>query len=789
MAAIAVQPEAAGLPMFPATEPAPSADLFALSSHARAREALELGLEMRDLGFNIFVVGDDRAGRMTGTLAFLEAEMAKRTAPSDCLYVNNFRRAHRPRPLAVPAGVGRRFRDRMEALIPQLREGLAHAFGEESAQADLRKEQEALGAELAKRIEALRVEARASSLDLAQTPQGMQIVRAGGDDAPDWMTLPEEDRRRIEAVGREIGQKLGAVNKWAAEQQRAIAERAQSLSKTIAEQAIALLVDGVKVEFAEYTNVSHWLDTLKADAVEHLQNFAPLPPGQPPPPGYEPPERRYAVNLLVDHSDNEHPNVVLEPNPSYQNLFGRMEYRQVGGIVETDFSLIQPGALHRANGGVLVLRAEALAAQGDSWRFLKGAIRDQVIQLEELYRSNGIPIAGAPRPKEIPLNVKIVIVGAPRWYYTFFSADPDFQTYFKIKADIDSDMEASEANLKGLGAIVQAMAAKRGSCVCSAAALAELFGLSSRWAGDRTKLSAQFERMDDLVAEAVKIAQRADRKATIEADDIRAARKARARRNGRIADRSQEMIRRGGVKIDVKGAVVGQVNGLTVRDIGDHAFGGPSRVTARTSIGRRGVVNIERDVAMGGPIQQKAAMILHGFFTGQFARRMPLAFTASMTFEQNYGGVEGDSATLAEAVAIVSDLAGLPVRQDIAITGSMNQFGKAQAVGGVYHKLEGFFQVCQEAEGGLTGSQGAIVPANNAEQLLLSHEVEAAMRAGQFHVWTVDHLDDALTLMLDTPVGEADADGQYPEASVYGRVQATLRMFHAELVRAERMIG
>lgn len=788
MALAPVSPDAAGRPAFDVPTPSESADVFALSSHARAREALELGLAMREPGFNVFVVGDDRSGRMTATLTFLQAEMAKRAAPTDWLYVNNFRRPHRPRPLAVPAGVGRRFRDRVEKLVPQIRDGLAHAFGQEATQSEMRKEQEALATEISKRIETLREEARAQGVDLAQTPQGMQVVRAGGEEAADWMSLPEEERRRIETAGREIGQKLADFNRWAAERQQNVSERAQGMSKEIAEAAIALLVDGVKVEFTEYTNLAHWLDELKRDAVDRLPIFSPELATQPGQPGFEPPERRYTVNLLVDHGDDEHPNVVLEPNPTYQNLFGRMEYRQVGGIVETDFSLIRAGALHRANGGVLVLRADALARHGLSWEFLKGAIRDGAIQMEELHRFSGLPIAGAPRPKEIPLNVKVVIVGAPQWYYTFFSADPEFQAYFKVKADIDPDMDASTENLARLGAVAQAMAERRGACACSDSALAELFGLASRWSGDRTKVSSRFERMDDLIAEAVVIAKRRGNVETIEVEDIRASREARDRRNRRTEDRSHEAIRRGGIQIDVTGAVVGQVNGLTVRDIGDHAFGGPSRVTARVSIGRRGVVNIERDVAMGGPIQQKAAMILQGWFAGRFARRMPLSFTASMTFEQNYGGVEGDSATLAEAVAIVSDLAGLPVRQDVAITGSMNQRGVAQAVGGVHHKIEGFFRTCDEA-GPLTGTQGAVVPASNADQLLMNEAVTAAMAAGAFHIWTAETLEDALELLLDTPVGEVDADGAYPDDTVYGRIQATLRLFNEELIRAERLSG
>ncbi len=775
----------AGMPDFPFAPPLAEPDVFSLTSHARAKEALELGLQMREPGFNVFVVGDDRSGRMTATLKFLEDEMRQRPKPNDWLYLNNFRRPHRPRPMALTAGMGRRFRDRIAKLIPQIREGLQHAFGEESAQADLRKTQEALAAEISKRLEALRGEARAHGLDVAQTPQGMQVVRAGGEEAPEWLSLPEEIRLKIEAAGREIGQKLGAFNEWAAGQQKKVTEQAQGMSKTIAESAIALLVDSVKLEFTEHTGIARWLDALKDDAVENLQQFSAEAAKQP---GFQPPETRYAVNLLVDHADDEHPNVVLEANPTYQNLFGQLEYRQAGSGVTTDFSLIRAGSLHRANGGVLVLRAETLASQAVAWQFLKGAIRDGVIQIEELHRFNGIPIAGAPRPKSIPLKLKVVIVGAPRWYYTFFSADPEFQAYFKIKADIDSDMEATAPNLSGLGAVAQEMAEKRGSCACSKGALTELFGISSRWAADRTKVSARFEKLDDLIAEAVIIARGNGRKDTIEQEDIHAARAAKLRRNKRVEDRSQEAIQKGAVKIDIKGEAIGQVNGLTVRSQGDHSFGGPSRVTARAYIGRRGVLNIERDVALGGPIQQKAAMILQGYFAGQFARRIPPSFTASMTFEQNYGGVEGDSATLAEAAAIISDLAQLPVRQDIAITGSMNQLGVAQSVGGVHHKVEGFFRSCLEA-GGLTGTQGCIVPASNAESLVLDKEVTRAIAAGTFSIWTAETLSDALEQLLSTPTGEADDNGDYPPESIFGRVQAMLRMFNDELNRSERFIG
>lgn len=781
-----IPPNEAGLPRFDPGEPKKQANIFALGSHSRAKDALVRGLELREPGFNIFVVGEDRSGRMTATLAFLEEEMTKRPPPPDWLYLNNFRREYCPQPISLPAGLGRKFKERMTALVPQIRDGLAHAFGEQNAQAGFEVQKERLSKEISERLESIRLKARSTGLDIAQTPKGMTIVSSGSEDPPEWSNLSDPERELLETSVRELEKALSELNNWATEQQLQVHRSTQRLSKTIAESAISMLTEGVKREFPDQTDLSEWLDELKKDAVEHFHLFAPISPGQQLPPGYEPPEQRYAVNLLVDHSEDLHPQVVLEANPTYQNLFGRLEYLQAGGGAETNFTLIKSGALHRANGGVLVLRADALAAAEVSWQFLKGAIRDCTIRIEELHRFNGIPIAGAPQPQEIPLNLKVVIVGSPHWYYTFFSSDPEFKSYFKIKADIDADMPASADNLRGLGAVVQEMAQKRGSYTCSKDALSELLGHASRWADDRTRISSRFEQIDDLIAEAVVIAKLSGNNLQLDTSEIRAARQARLHRNGRVEDRSQEMIRNGNVKIDLSGKVIGQVNGLTVRNIGDHTFGSPSRITARTSIGRKGIVNIERDVSLGGPIQQKAAMILQGYFNGLFARKAPLSFTASMTFEQNYGGVEGDSASLAEAVAIISDLAGMPVKQSIAITGSMNQHGVAQSVGGVRHKIEGFFRACEEAEVGLTGDQGVIVPASNANQILLDQNVEIAIAQSTFNIWTVETLADALELMLGAPAGEKNQDGIFPPDSIFGRVRKTLDMFNEELIRAER---
>ena len=776
----------AGLPYFEVLELEKSANTFSLESHTRAKEALERGLEMSEPGFNIFVVGEDRSGRMTATLAFLEEEMAKRPPPPDWLYLNNFLQENQPHAFPLPSGLGKAFKKRLNSLISQIREGLVYAFDQEQIQGMLKAQKEQLNAEIFEKLEKLRSEAHDAGLEINQTQQGIFVVNSEQKAKAKSKNSPEEDSEGVDIRVQELEYKISQFTKWATGEQIKIQQSSQSLGRKIADATISMLIKNLKEEFSEIHSICNWLDELQMDATEHFHLFLPPSSNQTNHPGYEPPERRYAVNLFVDHNSSKHPKVVLEANPTYQNLFGRLEYLQEGGGADTDFTMIYPGALHRANGGVLVLRADALAGSDISWKFLKGAIRDETIQIEELHRFNGIPIAGAPKPQSIPLNLKVVIVGTPHWYYTFFSSDPEFKSYFKIKAEIDGDMPASSNNLSRLGGIIQKMAHDRGGYTCSNSAVSELFSYASRWAEDRKRISSKFEQIDDLIAEAAAIAKQSGYIKQLEAADIKAARTARLRRNSRVEDRNQEMIQNGSVKIDLNGLVIGQVNGLTVRDVSDHTFGSPSRVTARTSIGRKGVVNIERDVALGGPIQQKAAMILNGYFLGTFARRTPLSFTASMTFEQNYGGVEGDSASLAEAVAIISDLAKMPVNQSLAITGSMNQLGVAQSVGGVRHKIEGFFRACEKSRDGLTGEQGVIVPASNKEQILLDQSVQDAISNGKFHIWTVEHLADALELMLGAPAGEEEQDGSFPSETIFGRVQATLSMFNHQLILSER---
>ncbi|HCP01853.1 MAG TPA: hypothetical protein DIT35_10215, partial [Rhodospirillaceae bacterium] len=471
-----IEANQAGLPVFVAADAAGTANaqVFSLSSHARAREALEFGLDVCDPGFNIFVVGDDRSGRMTATLSFLEGALREGPKPDDWVYLNNFRRNNEPLAVRLPSGKGRRFRDDMAALVPQLREVLNQAFSRDEYQQRLHDEDAAMRTKIGKAIEVARSAADASGLSLLQSPQGLVVAMVGDDGKPqDISSLPDAERTKMEKAGKVVSQMLAEVNRDAARLQAELTECVGALNRSVAENAIGGLVDTLIERYQDVQGLNLWFVSFKVDLLDNFALFLPqdedsdvtvhiaTPGGRPTA------EARYAVNLLVDNGDISGPPIVLEGNPTYANLFGQIEYRQSGGVLATDYSLVQPGALHRANGGVLVLRAEALAANADSWAQLKGALRDGLVRTEEQYRAGSVPVAGAPKPAPVALDVKVVIVGAPQWYYTFFSVDPEFQAYFKVKAEIDAVMEASSDNLTCYTGLLQGFANKHGATTCA----------------------------------------------------------------------------------------------------------------------------------------------------------------------------------------------------------------------------------------------------------------------------------------------------------------------------------
>ncbi len=759
--------------------------VFDFTSHERAREALELMVSMPGNGFNAFVLGESRSGRLTSTVEFLTEEAKSLPAPKDWVYVNNFVRSWEPIPAALPAGRGRQFRERMAALVENVSEALRTALGGADFQKRVEEEGNAARQKINAEMESVQAEARGHGLEILETPQGPKIVAIDSEGetvVPDALT--DEQKATIDANAQLLVGRIHNISRDAATMQGVLQARMLELGRQTADFTCAQMIDAVTVDFSEIPDLTRWLVALKADIVENYRAFLPISDDMQRPPEMEP-KIRYAVNLLVDNQGEEHAPIVVEANPTYERLFGRIEYRQSSKGMETDFTLVRAGAFHRANGGILVLRADGVASSPGSWQAIKAALRDKELQIEEPFRNTGPAVAGAPSPQPIPLDLKVVLVGAPRWYYNFFSADQEFQSHFKLKADIDPVMEASQENIANYGGIIRQMArsAETGERQCDDAAISLLLGLAARWAADRRKLSSQFERISDVIQESCRIAK-SESSRTITLEMVIRALAASRRRNARIEDRIQEQIAEKSVLISTIGSKVGQVNALTVRDMGDYAFGTPSRVTASASVGRRGIVNIERDVGLGGPIQQKGALVLQGWLTGRFARRFPLSFNVYITFEQSYGGVEGDSASLAELLCILSDLSGVPVRQDLAITGSVNQHGEAQVIGGAHHKVEGFFRTCKEA-GPLEGTQGVAVPLANEDSLVVSDEVAAAVSDGSFSIFAVASTEDAVELFMGVPAGEPDANGNYPPETVFGKVAARLEEYDCILAQRD----
>ena len=735
---------------------------------------MKFGLTMSEPGFNIFVLGLDRAGRMTATLEYLKKSMEERPAPQDWVYLNNFSRTNRPRPYALPAGEGRKLADAMETLVSHLREAFASAFNAPAHLTETQTQTEEARAQLREKFDALREYARERGLDVQENEKGVMIVALNEDGEPVSLDeIPKERRAEAEDAFEEVAEEARKTLLSTRDLEEQISDTLDALRRGAAKVVLKPRIRKIRDKFTA-PGMKAWFEALEKDILDNIDAFeeASDQPAIDSGDGKMPEtvDDRYAVNLLIDHSRDKHPDVVLEPSPSYDNLFGQIQYRPVAGGMHPHFSLIKPGALHRANGGVLVLRAESLVEHEDSWAFLKAALRDGEIRIEETHKS-GPPTAGAPEPRPIPLDVKVVIVGAPKYYYTFFSLDVDFRNHFRVKADIDADMPAAGRNISIYTGLLRDSALSRTGIPLDNGAIRQLLGQAARWAGERDKLTAQIERVEDVAIEAGALAK-TDKRSSIRAADVRRAIEERRHRNSRLEDRSHERVQRREILIDSYGAVVGQVNALTVLDYGDHAFGLPARVSARSYVGSLGVLNIERMVDMSGPLQQKSVMTIEGFLKSRFAQEFPLSFACNVTFEQNYGGIEGDSASMAELCAIISSISNIPMRQNIGVTGSMNQFGQAQPVGGISHKIEGFYRIC--ADQGFTGDQGVIIPLANAENVVLREEVVQAIRQGKFNIWTVEHINDAIELLSGKPCGD-HPEGQYTADSVYGKAMERLR--------------
>ena len=763
----------------------------------RALQALRFGVGIRRPGFNVFALGVTGLGKHRTVRRILEKQAALEKAPSDWCYVHNFDHPNRPRALCLPAGKGGALRADMTQLVDELRAALPATFESEEYQRRNQTIDDEFEEKPESAIEALRERAKARNIALLRTPLGYALGPIRGDKvlgADDFKSLPDEEQEdikaEIEVFEKELQSLLRKVPVWEKQHR----ERLRALNQEVARFAVAHLLEDLEKRYADQERVLAHLLAVREDVVENADKIlgrpaSPLPAAlglQAPGDGEEDLFVRYQVNVLVEHDELQGAPVVYEDHPSHQRLIGRTEHVSRFGALLTNFTLIRPGALHLANGGYLVIDARKLLSQPFSWDALKRALRQEEVRVESLGEMLSLVSTVSLEPEAIPLDLKVVLVGEPFLYYLLCALDSEFAELFKVPADFDERMEVNENGERLFARLVATIARDHRLHPFESEGVAAVLEWAAREAHATDRLTTRTSRLSDLLCEADYWAATGGRE-RVTRGDVQRAVEAGTYRSDRLRSRIYEEIERGSILIDASGERTGQCNALSVLQLGPFAFGRPSRITAQARPGRGEVVDIEREVELGGPIHSKGVMILAGYLGGRYACGRPLALSASLVFEQSYGSVEGDSASLAELLALLSSLADVPLRQSIAVTGSVNQHGDVQAVGGINEKIEGFYDVC--ARNGLDGTQGVVIPAANRRQLMLRPDVVDAARRGYFRVWAVERVDEAIELLSGRPAGTVGADGAFPQGSFNGLVAHRLRRFAQQAEAAQRALA
>ncbi len=738
-------------------------DLHDIIGQPRAIEAVQFGIGMRHEGYNLFVLGPPGIGKHALVRQFLGQEAVAKSTPDDWCYVNNFEQPYKPRVLRLPPGQGLGLCQDMNRMMEELQTTIPAVFDSE----DYRTRKQVLLEEFKEReekaFEELKRRATEHGFALMKTPVGLAFAPVHNGhvlSSEQYDQLPEVEQERIKAELAELQEQLQATIQEAPRWEREFRERLKMLNREVALLAVGHLVAELRQKYSGLPAVVSYLDAVQQDIVEHVDDFRPAEESSPAALNLAlsgaakdaSPFRRYQVNLLVDNSSTQGAPVIFEDHPTHQNLVGKVEHvvSQMGALL-TDFTLIKPGALHRANGGYLVLDAHKVLGQPYAWEQLKRALRSGEIRIESLQQIFGLIGAVSLEPEPIPLSVKIVLVGERLLYYLLSTYDPDFAELFKVEVDFEEQMSRSPENDLLYARLVGTLARKEGLRHFDRTAVARVIEHSARLVGDAEKLSTHMQSIADLLREADYWAGQAGQ-AVVNAGDVQRAIEAQIYRANRLRRQIQEEIQRETILIDTQGEKVGQINGLSVLTLGNYAFGRPSRITARVWLGKGEVIDIEREVELGGPIHSKGVLILSGFLGARYALERPLSLSASLVFEQSYSGVEGDSASSAELYALLSALAEAPIKQSLAVTGSVNQHGQVQAIGGVNEKVEGFFDLCRAR--GLSGQQGVLIPAANVKHLMLRREVVEAVAAGQFHLYPVTTIDQGIEILTGLPAGE-----------------------------------
>ena len=762
----------------------------------RAVKSLKFGLCIHEPGFNIFVSGPPGIGKMTAVESFIEELAKKRKTPSDWCYVNNFEDPYHPRAIEVPDGRGKVFQQDVKKMTDHFWEEFPKIFESD----DYISRSEKIMKEMTKKRETLYYDlnnyANQKGFALQPSTIGIRIIPIlGGKQLEDneFQSLPQKQRKEIISKRENVQEELKKVLKKIGELEKTARENLDELDSQVVTLIVAGLINELKDKFEDNEGIVDFLNDIQEDilvninilkssaaqAKDETKQSSPFQTDITP----ESIFKTYQVNLIVDNSKRKGAPVDVQLNSSFSNLFGKIEKETELGSLVTDFTMIKPGCIHSANGGYLVLAVDDLINNIYSWNALKRALQTNEIQIEDLSERLGYTTTKSLKPQPIPLDIKVVLVGAPHYYYLLYDYDEDFSHLIKVKADFDTSMNASEDNIKKFVVFLKALTKKEKLLKLLPSAISKVLEFSARNTEDQNKISTKFGTLADLLRESNYWAKE-DGKKSIGAEHIKKAMDENIYRSRLIDDKIKEMIEEGSILIDTTGEKVGQVNGLVVYDLGDYSFGKPGRITVNVGVGKEGLVDIEREVKLGGPLHSKGVMILHGFISQKFAQDKTLSLSAHLVFEQSYDGIEGDSASSTELYLILSALSGLPIKQGIAVTGSVNQKGEVQAIGGVNEKIEGFYDVCKA--NGLKGDQGVVIPKSNVRNLMLREDIVDAVKKKKFSVWSVGSIDEGIEILTGVPAGKRKANGEYTRDSVYYLVDKRLREYQEIFDKCEK---
>lgn len=759
----------------------------------RAVKAMDFGLRMKHAGYNLYLAGPVGTGKTSYAVSRVQEIAQGDPTPGDICFVYNFEQPDCPRVLEFGPGEAAVFKREMEELIRDLKTEIKKSFESEDYEARQTQIRRKFETKINTLWYGMENEAMKRGFSVQKSSTGIYTVPLDDQGKPmpreDFLQLPEAKQAEInfaaQGVQSEVNDALRKIRAMEKEMRWELsnAERETGL------YSAGYLVNQMKEEYREYPLVGEYLDNVLEDVINNLNDF--LMDGeeeQPqallltPKPEQSQKLDKYKVNVFVDNGKTEGAPVIVEDNPTYYNLLGRVEYKNSYGVMTTDFNMIKPGAIHRANGGYLILQVVDLFSNAVIWPAFKKVLKTGQARIENLGEQVSMISLVTLKPEPIKVNVKVVLIGSAQIFHQLYALDEDFKKLFRVKVDFDHEMPKNHNTLKDYTAFVCSFCSQPGNRHLEAPAVARLLEYSSRLVSNQDKLSTRFNEIVNILVESNFWAAENGHQLVTESDMIKALEE-KVYRSNLIEEKIQESIRRDSIILSLDGFAVGQVNGLAVLQVGDYAFGKPSRITVRTSVGQRGIINIEREIKISGPSHSKGILVLSGYLSGKYAQDKPLSLNASITFEQLYDGVDGDSASSAELYALLSDLSGVPLNQGIAVTGSVNQFGEIQPIGGVNEKIEGFFHACKER--GLTGRQGVVIPKRNLKNLVLKDEVIKAVAAGEFHIYSVSTIDEGIELLTGIEAGELSPEGSYPVGTINHLVDSRLR----EMAEVHRNFG